>query len=56
MKWQWFGFIVPASLLWVFPELSLVRCSRPHTTQTDEEMEICEFARVRFQVKRREDL
>ena len=29
MKWQgFFGFIVPPSLLLVFPELSLVHCDR----------------------------
>jgi hypothetical protein len=46
MKWQCFGFIVPAGLLWVFPEFSLVRCGRLHTMHIDEERDIREFARV----------
>jgi hypothetical protein len=46
MKWQCFDFIVPAGLLWVFPELSLVRCKGPHTMHMDEERDSCEFARA----------
>jgi hypothetical protein len=38
MKWECFGFIVPAGLLWVFPEFSLVRHRRPATLQIDEDM------------------
>jgi hypothetical protein len=47
MKWECFGFIVPAGLLWVFPEFSLVRYWRPQTWQMDEDMDIFAFARVR---------
>ena len=47
MKWECFGFIVPAGLLWVFPEFSLVRYWRPDTLQMDEDMDIFAFARVR---------
>ena len=48
MKWQCcFGFMVPAGLLWVFPELSLVRCERLYDMRIDGEMNICEFDRVR---------
>jgi hypothetical protein len=47
MKWECFGFIVPAGLLWVFPEFSLVRYWRPQTLQVDEDMDIFAFARVR---------
>ena len=47
MKWECFGFIVPAGLLWVFPEFSLVRYRRPDTLQMDEDMDIFAFARVR---------
>jgi hypothetical protein len=46
MKWHCLGFVVPAGLLWVFPEFSLVRCGRPHTMPIDEERDICEFACV----------
>ena len=42
MKWQCcFASMVPAGLLCVFPELSLVRCERPHLMQMDEEINIC---------------
>jgi hypothetical protein len=47
MKWECFGFIVPAGLLWVFPEFSLVRYWRPQTLQVDEDMDIFAFARAR---------
>jgi hypothetical protein len=47
MKWECFGFIVPAGLLWVFPEFSLVRYWRPQTLQMNEDMDIFAFARVR---------
>jgi hypothetical protein len=47
MKWQCLDFIVPAGLLWIFPELTVVRCARPHPTCMDEETDICKFARVR---------
>ena len=48
MKWQCcFGFMVPAGLLWVFPELSLVRRERLYDMRIDGEMNICEFDRVR---------
>jgi hypothetical protein len=40
MKWECFGFIVPAGLLWVFPEFSLVRYWRPDTLNMDEDMDI----------------
>jgi hypothetical protein len=44
MKWQCCcGFMVPAGLLWVFPELSLVRCERPSTIHMNQEKNICEF-------------
>ena len=48
MKWQCcFGFMVPAGLLWVFPELSVVRCGHSYTMNEDEEMNVCECDRVR---------
>jgi len=40
MKWECFGFIVPAGLLWVFPEFSLVRYWRPDTLNMDKDMDI----------------
>ena len=44
MKWQYYcGFIVPAGLLFVFTELSLVRYDWPSTTHTDHEKEIGEY-------------
>jgi hypothetical protein len=46
MKWQCFDFIVPAGLLWVFPELSVVRCKGSQSMHMDEEMDICGFGRV----------
>ena len=43
MRWQYFcGFIVPAGLLFVFPELSLVRYDWPGTTHMDSEKNIGE--------------
>ena len=43
MKWPYlFGFIVPPGLLLVFPELSLVRCGRPHAVHMHEEKDIYE--------------
>ena len=39
--------MVPAGLLWVFPELSLVRRERLYDMRIDGEMNICEFDRVR---------
>lgn len=43
MKWQYFcGFIVPAGLLFVFPELSLVRYNWPRTMRMHEEKDIDE--------------
>jgi hypothetical protein len=43
MKWQYrFDFIVPPGLLWVFPELSLVRCNWRRTTHMHEEKDIGE--------------
>ena len=43
MKWQHFcGFIVPAGLLLVFPELSLVRYDWSGTTDMDNEKNIGE--------------
>jgi hypothetical protein len=48
MKWQCcFGFIVPAGVLLLFPELSLVRGRRPYTMDMDEERDMCEFTRAR---------
>jgi hypothetical protein len=47
MKRECFGFIVPVGLLWVFPEFTLVRYWRPHTSQMDEDMDIFAFARFR---------
>jgi hypothetical protein len=47
MKWHCcFGFSVPAGLLVLVPELSLVRCGRPYTMHLDER-DIYEFACVR---------
>jgi len=43
MKWECFGFIVPAGLLWLFSEFSLVRYSRPDILQMDEDMDIFAF-------------
>ena len=43
MKWQYFcGFIVPAGLLFLFPELSLVRYDWPCTMHTHNEKDIGE--------------
>ena len=47
MKWECFGFIVPAGLLWIFPEFSLVRYWQPATLQMGEDMDIFAFARFR---------
>jgi hypothetical protein len=41
MKWQYFcGLVVPAQLLIVFPELSLVRCDWARTMRMHEEKDI----------------
>jgi hypothetical protein len=46
MKWQCFRFIVPPSLLWVFPEFSLVRRGWPYAIYKEEKMDLFEVNRV----------
>jgi hypothetical protein len=42
MNWHgFFSFIVPSSLLLVFPELTLVHCGRADTTEKCEEKNGC---------------
>jgi hypothetical protein len=46
MKWQCFGFIVPPSLLLVFPEFSLVRRGWRYAIYKEEKMDLVELNRV----------
>jgi len=39
-----FGFMLPAGLLFAFPELSLVRCRWPHRARIEEETDLIEAA------------
>jgi hypothetical protein len=39
---NFFGFMLPAGLLFAFPELSLVRCGWPHRARIEEETELIE--------------